>query len=138
LRRTDALAFESQRLVLDDDVLQMVSPLQCDFTGWFFLREMRQRALEWLETDPQRTVELGDLQRLDSQVRFFELAQYFEGMAGRHEAGRRELQTASARFMQDLGASVTAFVDGEIAFDALRTAFYERYRWSRVNTTVST
>ena len=94
LRRDHAFALECQRIVLDDDLLQMVSPLQCDFTGWFFLRQMRQRALEWLDTQEKHTSELRELQELDAQVRFFELARYFERMAGRHEA---EAGSCSAR-----------------------------------------
>jgi hypothetical protein len=138
LRRGHPVAFECQKIVLDDDVLQMVSPLQCDFTGWFFLREMRQRAMAWLEAHQAHSSELHELQDLDAEVRCFELAQYFERLAARHEAGRQELQTAATGFGLDLAPSVTAFLNGEASFESLRTAFYERYQWRTVSTAVAT
>jgi hypothetical protein len=128
LRRDHAFALECQRIVLDDDVLQMVSSLQCDFTGWFFLRQMRQRALEWLDTHEKNASELRELQELDQQVRFFELARYFERMASRYEADEKELQRAATGFMTQLEGPVTAFLRGHISFDSLRTGFYERYQ----------
>jgi len=137
LRRSHPVAFECQKMVLEDDVLQMVSPLQCDFTGWFFLRDMRQRAMEWLEAH-QDISELTELEALDAPVRYFELAQYFERLAARHEAGRRDLQRAAIGFGLDLAPLVTGFLDGEASFDQLRTAFYERYQFSAVSTAVAT
>ncbi len=130
LRRDHAFALECQRMVLDDNLLQMVSQLQCDFTGWFFLRQMRQRALEWLDTQEKNTSGLRELHELDTQVRFFELARYFEGMDRRSEAADKELRHAASCFMPAFEGSVTDFLRGDTSLDSLRREFYECYRCS--------
>ena len=136
-RRHDATSVEYQKMVLDDDVLQVVSPLQCDFTGWFFLRHLRQRVLEWLGENEHRYPELSELQQADERVRNLELSEYFSALADRHDKEVREIDAAAETLDAACRAPVTAFLRGETSFDSLRIAFYESFRQSKVSTAVS-
>ncbi len=127
LRQDDPEAFYWERMLMDNDLLQVISPFEADFTGWFQLRDQRDLAIVWLGQLENELPDLfADLRTMDHSVRYYDLALNYARIISQYRRNQRRLYEGVTTLMSGpLYPAMRQYVDSKVSFEQLTRMFYQ-------------